>query len=274
MQLSEQQLAEFQENGVLIVPELFTLAEVEVLRGEIERLGLVETDHIARERTGAVRTIFRVHEDDGPTRSAPFRALSRSSRLLGPATQILGDDNVYIYHSKVNTKAAIEGTVWLWHQDYGYWYWDGMPSARPVTGMVLLDEATERNGCVYIAPGSHKLGRQEPYADEETTAYKQWTIEREQLVGLLNELPEPIPLVGPPGTAVIFHCNVLHASGHNLSPRDRWQIYVVYNPVANKPEDVENPRPDYVRSVNFEPVRVEDDGAILRPTSVVEAGSR
>lgn len=272
MQLSDQQRAEFDENGFLILPELFSLAEVEVLRGEIERLGLVETDHIVRERTGGVRTIFRVHEDDGPTRSAPFRALSRSPRLLGPALQVLGDDDVYIYHSKVNTKVAIEGSVWLWHQDYGYWYWDGVPTPNAVSATVLLDEATERNGCLYIAPGSHKLGRQEPYADEETTSYKQWTIEREQLVGLLDELPEPVALVGLPGTAAIFHCNVLHASGHNLSPRDRWQIYFAYNPVANKPNDVENPRPDYVRSVNFEPLRVEDDSAILRPPA--GAGSR
>lgn len=268
MQLNDQQLADFEQSGFLIVPELFSSAEVEAMRGEIERLGAIETDHIVRERTGGVRTIFRVHEDDGPTRSRPFRALSRSPRLLGPAMQVVGDEDVYIYHSKVNTKVAIEGTVWLWHQDYGYWYWDGLPTPNLVTATVLLDEATERNGCLYLAPGSHKLGRQEPYADEETTSYKQWTIEREQLVGLLDELPEPVPLAGPPGTTAFFHPNALHASGHNLSPSDRWQIYIVYNPVANKPEPVENPRLDYVRSVNFEPIELEDDGAILRPTSM------
>ena len=263
MQLTDQQQAEFDVNGFLIFPELFTSDEVEVLRGEIERLGSVDTDHVIRERTGGVRTIFRVHEDDGPTRSTPFRALARSPRILGPAMQVLGDDDVYIYHSKVNTKVAIEGTVWLWHQDYGYWYWDGVPSPNLVTSTVVLDEATELNGCLYIVPGSHKLGRLEPYADEETTSYKQWTIERERLIEILGELPEPVAISGPPGTAAVFHSNVMHASGHNLSPKNRWQIYLVYNPVANRPSDVENPRPDYVRSVNYAPLRIEDDSAIL-----------
>lgn len=274
MQLTEQQRAEFHEKGFLIFPKLFTPAEVEVLRDEIRRLGPVETDHIVRERTGGIRTIFRVHEDDGPTQSAPFRALSRSSRLLAPAMQLLGDDDLYIYHSKVNTKVAIEGTVWLWHQDYGYWYWDGVPAPNLVTSTVLLDEATEQNGCLYIVPGSHKLGRQEPYADEETTSYKQWTIERERLVELLDQLPKPVALAGPPGTVAVFHCNVLHASGHNLSPKNRWQIYIVYNQVANRPNDVENPRPDYVRSVNFEPLRIEDDTALRAPLPVEAAGLR
>ncbi len=263
MELSDDQQRGFRENGFLIFPNLFGEAETEALRADLGRMRDIESDHVVRERTGGLRTVFRVHENDGPTQSEPFHALSRSPRLLKPATQVLGDDDVYIYHSKVNTKVAIEGTVWLWHQDYGYWYWDGVPTSNMVTSMVLLDEATELNGCLYIVPGSHELGRLEPYADEETTSYKQWTIERERLVKVLKESPAPVPIVGGPGTAVVFHANVLHASGHNLSPRDRWQVYFVYNPVANKPTEVVNPRPDYVRSVNFEPIRPMDDGAIL-----------
>ena len=37
------------------------------------------------------------------------------------------------------------------------------------TFKVSLDHATELGGCLYLVPGTHKLGRQEPYADEETT---------------------------------------------------------------------------------------------------------
>ncbi len=62
-----------------------------------------------REHTGGVRTIFRVHETDGPTRSQPFRAMVRTPRLLRPVQQVLKDDGVYVYHTKINTKPAIEG---------------------------------------------------------------------------------------------------------------------------------------------------------------------
>jgi ectoine hydroxylase len=71
--------------------------------------------------------------------------------------------------------------------------------------------------------------------------------------------PEPVPITGEPGTVVFFHPNLLHASGHNLSRHDRWAIYVVYNQVANRPVDVPNPRPDYVRSTNFAPLKLGAD---------------
>jgi ectoine hydroxylase len=79
----------------------------------------------------------------------------------------------------------------------------------------------------------------------------------------MQDAPDPVAITGGPGTAVIFDCNTLHASGHNLSARDRWQIYLCYNHCANRPADVEKPRPDYVRSRNWRPMELVDDDAIL-----------
>ena len=42
----------------------------------------------------------------------------------------------------------------------------------------------------------------------------------------------------------------------------------MFNPVANTPHDVENPRGDYVRSTNFEPIQMEDDEGILSHAAV------
>jgi ectoine hydroxylase len=70
--------------------------------------------------------------------------------------------------------------------------------------------------------------------------------------------------------AAIFHCNLMHASGHNLSATDRWQAYLCYNTCANRPRDIENPRPDYVRSVNWTPLTLAADDAI-RATAAVTA---
>ena len=39
---------------------------------------------------------------------------------------LLGEDDLYLHHSKVNAKAAIEGSVWPWHQDFGAWHLDGI----------------------------------------------------------------------------------------------------------------------------------------------------
>src|SRR2546422_389432 len=119
MQLSDEQVARFRRDGFLLFPGLFSKAEIAVLRAETARLAKIEADTVIRERTGGVRSIFRVHEDDGATRSAAFRALVRTPRVLKPTMQALNTGGVYVYHTKINTKPAIEGTVWMWHQDYG-----------------------------------------------------------------------------------------------------------------------------------------------------------
>ena len=73
----------------------------------------------------------------------------------------------------------------------------------------------------------------------------------------------PVAITGRPGTVVLFDCNLVHASGHNLSAHDRLQVYVVYNPVTNRPEDVPEPRPDYVRSRNWAPLALEATNATV-----------
>ena len=41
------------------------------------------------------------------------------------AEQIL-DGEVYHYHSKMIMKEPRIGGAWTWHQDYGYWYQNGV----------------------------------------------------------------------------------------------------------------------------------------------------
>jgi ectoine hydroxylase len=143
MLLSPQQLEEFDRDGFLIFPGMFSREEVAALVRECDRLGGIEADYIKRERGGALRTIFRVHEDNGPTQSPEFRALSRSPRLMVPGAQMLRDDAMFIFHTKINFKPAFEGTIWAWHQDYGTWEKDGLPTANIVTVLVMLDDADE-----------------------------------------------------------------------------------------------------------------------------------
>ncbi len=270
MHLTPEQQAQYERDGYVIFPDLLSREEVEILRAENRRLCAIEDEHVVREHTGAARTVFRVHDDKSPTASAAYFGLARLPRLMAPAVDVLGDDDVYVYHSKMNVKDAIEGTVWLWHQDYGYWQYDGVPEPNMTTFMVMLDEATEINGCLYLLPGSHELGIVEPERDTTTTSYPQWAIPRDRLVPIMERCPEPVPAVGPPGTGVMFDCRLLHGSGHNMSRHPRWQIYMVYTPVSNAPRAVENPRPEWVRSVKNVPLEVMDDDAILRVAQAAE----
>jgi len=258
MKLTQEQRETYERDGFLVVPNLFSAAEVAEMRAELVRLEGVDTDHLVRERgTGTAKTIYRMHETDGPTSSPPFIRAARSERLLASAQALLGDPDLYIHHTKCNRKAAIDGSVWQWHQDYGTWQRDGIAEPRLTTAMIMLDRATESNGCLYFIPGSHRLGSLDPEFDDHTTAYSFWVVPKQQMMDIMEKSPEPVAITGEPGTVVFFHCNLLHGSGHNLSRFDRWQIYFVYNPVSNRPQDVAKPRPDYVRSTNWKPLRVE-----------------
>src|SRR5438874_6252993 len=262
MRMTDAQLAQYQRDGFIVFPALFSKTEIAALRAETARLSKIETDTVIRERTGGVRSIFRVHEDDGATRSPAFRALVRTPRVLRPTMQALGTDEVYVYHTKINTKPAVEGTVWMWHQDYGSWQRDGCPRPDMATFAVMLTDSVEMNGALYVVPGSHQRGRIEPYYDDNTS-YKFWAVPKAQMISVLQQSEKPVPIVGPAGTAVLFHCNLLHASGHNLSAEDRWHIYISFNACANAPRFTAQSRADWVVSRNTRPLPIEADDAVL-----------
>ena len=105
-----------------------------------------------------------------------------------PVRQVIGSDEVYVYHTKINTKPAIEGTVWQWHQDYGSWQRDGCPRPDMATFNVMMTDTTEMGGALYLIPGSHRLGRIEPFFDE-STAYKFWAIPKARMIEVLRNAP-------------------------------------------------------------------------------------
>ncbi len=268
MELTTEQISRYDRDGYVVFPELFSTQEVAILSGEVDRVSKIDSECIFREvENGPAKTIFRMHESDGATASPAFHAACRTPRVLGAARQVLGDNALYMHHSKVNVKSAIQGSAWPWHQDFGAWNLDGIAAPNLTTMVVLLDDATEFNGCLYLLPGSHREGRHDPYFDE-STAYKLWAVGPSRMRDMIARYPDPVPLTGKAGTAAIFHCNNLHASGHNLSAQDRCQVYFCFNTVANRPADVENPRPDYVRSQNWRPMQLGDDDGVLNSASV------
>ena len=268
MRLTAAQLEQYRRDGFLIFPDLFAADEVAILRREVARVARLETDAVVREGAArAPKSMFRLHETDGATASPAFHALARTPRALAVAQQVLGDERLYLHHSKVNVKTAIEGSVWPWHQDYGSWMRDGIQAPELATFMVALDDASEFNGCLYLLPGSHRAGRADPYFDT-STAYKLWAVPPERMIEMLRAGPPPVAVTGRAGLAAIFHCNLMHASGHNLSERDRWQAYLCFNRVANRPLDVDNPRPDYVRSRNWLPLTAASDDAVREAARV------
>ena len=80
-------------------------------------------------------------------------------RLIGPVEQVFGEQ-LYMHQYKINAKAAFEGDVWQWHQDYGTWARDdGMPEPRAMNIAVFMDEVMPINGPLMLVPQQPQAGR-------------------------------------------------------------------------------------------------------------------
>ena len=256
MKLTEIQVEEFKREGFLFFPQLFSPAEVQVMRDEVPKLYAEQRPENVREKNGnAVRTNFAAH-----TYNEVFGALARHPRLIEPAAQLLGD-RIYIHQFKINGKAAFDGDVWQWHQDYGTWFNDDdMATATAMNLAVFLEDVNEFNGPLMFIPRSHQQGRLEAGHDTSTTSYPLWTLDNAKI----TELVEAGGLVapkGPAGSALMFHCNLVHASGSNMTPWNRTIVYVSVNAVSNAIRRFQ--RPAYIAHRDFAPIDCLPDDCLL-----------
>jgi ectoine hydroxylase len=261
MQLTAQQVAQFESEGYLFFPELFRPEEVKVLLDEVPRLYAQHRPENVREKgSDAVRTNFAAH-----LYSYPFAKLARHPRMVNPVMQILGE-GVYMHQFKINGKMAFDGDVWQWHQDYGTWKNDDlMPEARAMNVAIFLDEVNEFNGPLMFIPGSHQLGVVAAEHDVETTSYPLWTIAPETIARLVARGGIVAPK-GPAGSMIVFHSCLVHASTSNLSPWNRVAVYLSLCAVSNHIRRFK--RPEYIAHRDFTPLECLPDDCLLRDYGV------
>jgi len=223
--LPEYQIAQFQENGFIIVEGIFDPEEIDLVR-QIAHLdkGLMRITRRARDSAGkTVRMWIRDRLGDDV-----FSTIVRCRRVVGAMTQLLGDE-VYHWHHKMTMKNPGDG-AWEWHQDYGYWYHYGCLLPEIATCLIAVDEATKENGCLQVIRGSHKMGRLETrrHADQNVIA------DDARLVAVLARMVV-IDCELKKGDALFLHCNTLHRSDPNTSCEPRWAFLATYNTARNDP---------------------------------------
>jgi ectoine hydroxylase len=255
MELSQAQIDAFHELGYLFLPERFTPSEIAPLRTEADRIFAQDREEVWRETNGAARTAFAAH-----TYSEPFRRLGAHPRLVVPVMQLL-DGKVYMHQFKINAKAAFDGEVWQWHQDYGTWQRDdGMPTARAMNIAVFLDDVTAANGPLLFIPKSHQKGVFEAGHDIATTSYPLWTLDRDTVTRLADEGGLVAPL-GPAGSMLMFHGNLVHASPPNISPWHRTIVYLSLCEVSNHIRRFK--RAAWIAHRDFTPIEPLNDDCLL-----------
>ena len=235
-QFQDQDIKNYIEDGYCFERELFSSEEINLL-AETAR-----NDHAMDKASSSmddgegndVRLSLWNHPGNGI-----YGMIARCERIINRVEQLL-DDEAYHYHSKMILKDAKVGGAWAWHQDYGYWYQNGLLYPNLCSVMIAVDKATEENGCLQVLKGSHKMGR-----INHILSGDQAGAELEHVEEAKKRL-ETIQCEMNPGDALFFHPNTLHCSASNLSDKARWALICCYNAKSNNPFK-ESHHPSYTK---------------------------
>lgn len=249
--LSESKVADFQRDGVLVLPDFKSKAECAALLQRAHELVdgfapsdfptvfsgtdqthardayflesggeirfFLETDalgpdgKLVRDKHGAVNKIGHALHDRDPL----FSGFSRDARLAALAAD-LGVVQPLLLQSMLIFKSAHIGGEVSCHQDATYLYTE--PSS--VLGLwFALEDATLENGCMWALRGGHRGGLKSRFLRGSAGMQTQ----------ILDEVPWPafpdggdyIPLVAPAGSLVVLHGLLPHLSGPNRSSKSR-----------------------------------------------------
>jgi ectoine hydroxylase len=252
MQLTQGQLEQFDRDGYLFFPSMFSPQEMVSLRAQVPVIYSEDRPEVIREKDGKTpRTSFAAH-----TYNEAFAKLGRHPRMVDPVEQVFKEP-CYMHQFKINGKQAFDGDVWQWHQDYGTWMRDdGMPDAKAMNIAVFLDDVTEFNGPLLLIPGSHAHGVVAAGHDLNTTSYPLWTLDKAKVRELADARGIVAPK-GPAGSMIMFSGCLVHGSAPNMSPWDRVIVYLTLCAVSNHITQFK--RPPYIAHRNFTPiVRLSD----------------
>ncbi len=218
--LSEAQIDDFRMRGYLRIGPLLDADTVEVLRGEYDRvfaearqsnrfrnLAISDTDAI-EDKLSAPEQMLQITQVC--ERSLAFRHLLYDARILDIAEDLIGP-NIQLFHDQALFKPAHHGGAVYWHQDNAYWR---CHPAQLVSCWLTLDDVDESNGAMHLIPESHLrgLGGQHERA-QSTNALLDARSHVDEEQAVVIDLPA--------GGALFHHCQTMHYTPPNHTPRQR-----------------------------------------------------
>src|SRR6201996_9308857 len=153
--LKDDALKTYERDGYVVAKGMFDAEEIDLLRRAAKEDRQLDQHSFGKGdgEGGTVRLSLWNHPGD-----TIYGMFARCETIVNSAETLL-DGEVYHYHSKMIMKDARVGGAWAWHQDYGYWYNNGLLFPLLTSAYIAVDKATRENGCMQVVRGSHQLGR-------------------------------------------------------------------------------------------------------------------
>jgi ectoine hydroxylase-related dioxygenase (phytanoyl-CoA dioxygenase family) len=247
--LSPEQIAFYEEEGYLVMPDLLNDADmapvrtammdkVSMIADELLAGGLI-TDkredspfayRLAELFAGLTDQQFLKFGRGWRDRFPGYFELMANPKILDAVESLIGGElfanPVYNVRPKVPKVAA--GAV-PWHQDKSYW---PDANANPViTVWIPLVDSTPENGCLHIWPRTHKTQLMSHHAEKVTgTSYTEMDDEH-----LVKARREAVSLPIAAGSAILFNDRCVHMSTPNNSDHVRWSVDLRYQPTDQDP---------------------------------------
>jgi len=247
--LTPEQLSQFNRDGYLVLPAVFSDADIGRMRTEADHiLELIVNSSIANKRLSGRLEGCKLPDGSQIVRkiqpindlSIFLSRISEDPRLIEPMRSIMNDDPV-LMEEKLNYKQPVPEPVhglpltelddrFFIHNDWAYYQAQNYPQSI-LSSAISLDECTEESGPIRVWPGSHKT-----YVEHQRRGVGALEVKP----GLIDPAAR-ISVTCPAGSILLFHSLLVHDSLPNSSRRPRrLMIYSHYPRKANMGNDVRN----------------------------------
>jgi len=207
--LSSEQIATYERDGYVLLGPVLTTVAARALVADVERLKPPVAFGGERNQT----LLVNIHLCD---RSEVTRRLCTDGPQVAALTQLIGPD-VALTHNQILWKlpdGPDSHSDIPFHQDNGY---GELAPFTDVTVWIALTDTDEGNGCLWIVPGSHRLG----LLDHAMAEVNPFLREAGSGAGAV-----PLPMSA--GEAVAFSGLTVHGSGPNRTAAERVGFYARY----------------------------------------------
>jgi phytanoyl-CoA hydroxylase len=214
--LTDIQLAAYRNDGFIVVPNLFSAAEIAELRAVTDEFvvksaavaanddifDLEDTHSAAEPRVRRIKTPHAHHP--------VYARASRHPAVVAILEELWG--SVRFDTGKLNMKSAGYGAPIEWHQDWAFY-----PHTNDDLAAVgiMLDDFTPENGPMMMIAGSHHG----PVHDHHGPDGRFCGAMDPAATGI--DFSQAVPCLGPAGSITIHHVRLVHGSATNFSGRER-----------------------------------------------------
>ncbi|TFG93873.1 MAG: phytanoyl-CoA dioxygenase family protein [Calditrichales bacterium] len=219
-QISNQQIAQYQRDGFILLRQVCTKEELESYRRAIT--ALVEAYAAKRQALSERDTYGKAFLQIGGLwqRDQLVRKFVLAKRFSAIAAALSQSPAMRLYNDQALYKER-GGGLTPWHQDHYYWPLD---TRQAITMWMPMVDASEEMGTMSFAAGSHKHGHLKPIhiSDASEDYFNNYLAEQGFNIYNSGDLKA--------GDATFHNGWTLHRAGPNLTDRMREVMTVIYYP--------------------------------------------